>query len=76
MLVKRQENNLIPENEICLNDFPSILLSSGTNVYSKENKNTFHFQAGADQGFLERGFICLKVCVCVWGGGGGGGSLC
>ena len=33
--------------------------------------------AGADPGFLERGFICIKlyvfvfVCVCVWGGGGG-----
>ena len=25
----------------------------------------------ADPGFLETGFICLKVCVC--GGGGGGG---
>ena len=24
--------------------------------------------AGADPGFLERGFICIKVCVC--GGGG------
>ena len=31
--------------------------------------------AGADPGFLERGFIYIKVCV--WGGGGGGGgSLC
>ena len=28
--------------------------------------------SGADQGFLERGFIiCLKVCVCVGGGGVG-----
>ena len=26
-----------------------------------------------DPGFLERGFICLKVCVC--GGGGGGGYI-
>ena len=26
--------------------------------------------AGADPGFLEKGFICIKVCVC-WGGGGG-----
>ena len=29
--------------------------------------------AGADPGFLKRGFICLKVCVC---GGGGEGFLC
>ena len=28
-------------------------------------------EAGADSGFLEMGFICIKVCVCV-----GGGSLC
>ena len=27
---------------------------------------------GADPGFLERWFICIKVCVC----GGGGGVLC
>ena len=26
--------------------------------------------AGADPGFLERGFICVKMCVCVCGGGG------
>ena len=25
--------------------------------------------AGADPEFLERDFICVKVCVCVWGGG-------
>ena len=28
--------------------------------------------AGADPGFLERGFMCIEVCV--WGGGGGGGG--
>ena len=27
---------------------------------------------GVDPGFLERGIICINVCVCV----GGGGSLC
>ena len=32
------------------------------------------YSSGAEQGFLERGFICIKVCVCVWGGGGGGGG--
>ena len=26
--------------------------------------------SGADPGFLKRGFICITVCVCVWGGGG------
>ena len=26
--------------------------------------------AGADPGFLEKGFICIKMCVCVLGGGG------
>ena len=31
------------------------------------------YSSGAEQGFLERGFICIKVCVCVGGGGGGGG---
>ena len=30
------------------------------------------FISGADPGFLERGFICIKVCV----GPGEGGSLC
>ena len=28
----------------------------------------------ADPGFLERGFICIKLCVCVGGGGGGAGG--
>ena len=27
------------------------------------------FFSGADPGFLEKGFICIKVCVCVGGGG-------
>ena len=31
-------------------------------------------QTGADPRFIERGFIPINVCVCVWGGGGG--SLC
>ena len=39
----------------------------------------FIVAAGADPGFLEKGFICIKVCVCVcvcvWGGGGGGFPL-
>ena len=26
--------------------------------------------SGADSGFLKKGFICIKVCVCVGGGGG------
>ena len=30
-------------------------------------------QTGAHPGFIERGFISINVCVCVWGGGG---SLC
>ena len=32
--------------------------------------------AGAAPGFLDMGFIYIKVCgfVCVWGGGGGGGG--
>ena len=36
--------------------------------------NTLHARkfSGADPGFLERGFICLKL----WGGGGGGGGGC
>ena len=28
------------------------------------------FYTGADPGFLERGFLCIKMC-----GGGGGGSF-
>ena len=28
--------------------------------------------SGADTGFLKRGFICIKVFVCVCVGGGGG----
>ena len=31
--------------------------------------------SGADPGFPERGFICIKVCVGGGGGGGGGGGV-
>ena len=34
------------------------------------NQITIFGHAGADPGFLERGFICIMVCV------GGGGSRC
>ena len=27
----------------------------------------YHETSGADPGFHERGFICIKVCACVWG---------
>ena len=44
----------------CLNRFqyPSCM---GLQV--RYNPNLASLKAGADPGFLERGFICIKVCV-------------
>ena len=62
-------------------------LASGENMWLKKLLTLFILGANrepigsvgrvldsrADPGFLERGFICIKVCVCVCVCGGGGG---
>ena len=35
-------------------------------------KKFHNYLSEADPGFMDRGFIYIKVCVCVCGGGGGG----